>query len=68
MDPWYVLFRDGADAKWASAPSRGQAIAAARRLLDDGVPVIEVGPLDPGSAGETVIGDALLELCSTFTP
>ena len=68
MDPWYVLFMDGEEPKWSSAPGRGQAIGTARQLLSRGVVVIEVGPLDPGSAGDTIIGSALRELCRTFSP
>ena len=63
MDDWYVLFRDGGDAKWAAAADRTQAIAAAGRLLRGGAEVIELGPLDPGAADDTVIGDALRDLC-----
>ncbi|HZS83165.1 MAG TPA: hypothetical protein VFA50_09840 [Stellaceae bacterium] len=66
MDRWYVLFTEDERPKWAPLPSRAHAIDAARQFIGAGVAVIEVGPLDPGAAGDPIIGGDLRELCRTF--
>jgi hypothetical protein len=65
MASWYVAYRNGGSTVMHVYGDRGDAIAAARDLLERGRDVSEIGPMAAEiGAGAPLDADAIRRLCT----